>query len=214
MKSRLTIPLVLALLLVSTPASARQLRAADPPRVRGPLRLSVKKCAKSVETAGSGVIARARSCVRLYNFSPSRESDGRRNYGVVWLHTSLDTRGGWCATRAWSEINVPTNKRVHARAPSRRRVAHRTRHTTRLVVDAAGTASSSAVVKKGFLLYPLGLRGALRNRGRVWRTTWRGSSHQPLGFASGIEISWHEDFPPAAISGRLRYRLEKRGPRC
>lgn len=214
MKARLTIPLALGLLLATPPATARPLGAGEAPRVSGPLRLSVKKCAESVETSGSGVIARASSCVRLYTFNPGRESDPLRNYGVVWLHTELDTRRGWCAVRTWSDINVPSNKRVHARRPSLRRLSHRSMHTTRLVVDAAGNASRNAVVKKQFLLYPRVMRGALRNEGRVFRTSWHGSSDRALAFASGIEISWHKDFLPATIGGRLRYEIEKKGPRC
>jgi hypothetical protein len=205
-------PLVLGLLLSAGPVAARQMDARSSPRVRGPLAQIAKDCKSRRERFRGRVIAVARSCVRFYTLAG--DSNARRDYGVIWLHTTVDSRRSWCTTRVRSDINIPDGTRLHERSPRLFRAGRRRRVTTRLVVDAAGFAESNAVVSKRFTMIPRRLQGARAANGRIWRAVWRGSSPAIVGAASGAEISWPQsERPPTPVTSGLRYEVQSK-PRC
>ena len=198
--------------LIGPPAAARQMRVRSAPRVSGPLDPRAIECVRNTERVEGEIIAVARSCVRFYTLEPSAEGDPTRDYGVIWLQTSLRPRGRWCAIAARSDIRIPT-RRVHARRPRTRAVHRRHEHLTRLVVDAAGQATDPATVSKRFVLYPEEMRARTRNEGRSFRLAWHGSTGRRVAFATGVEISWHKRYTPRDIDSRFGYEVRRSG-RC
>ena len=205
---------MLALLLPSAPAAARQIDARDRPRVSGPLDPRARDCKTRWERWRGRIIAVARSCVRFYRFRPGFETDTRRNYGVVWLQTTVDSRRSWCTSIVRSDIDIPLGARLHERAPDafNARTARPVR--TRLNVGARGFALERAVVHKRFTLFPRRLRSHRNAAARAWRTVWHGSTKAVVAAASGIAISWpQEAAPPSPVTSGLRYEL-RRTARC
>lgn len=198
--------------LTAIPATA-QMDARNEPRVSGPLRREVRRCQQRSQEFRGRVVARAESCVRLYAFRPGSERDQRRDYGVIWLQTELRTEPNWCATRALSDIRIPSVARPHARAPRVARATEARRYVVRLRVDANGNARRAGSIAKGFTLFPRVYRGRMMSATRTYRATWEGNTGRTLAFASGVEISWREGDPPARLATGLRFRL-LRSARC
>lgn len=197
--------------LSAVPVARAQTDASDAPSVSGPLVRVTKQCGRGHERNDGVVIAVVRSCLRFYTFRITSETNPVRDYGVIWLQANVDTRHRWCATTVKSDILVPRGARLEEGRPKVRRPARRRRHTTRLVVDAGGYASRNAVIKKSFVVYPRLMRGLPRNRRRVFRTVWFGSSGRELAFVSGAEISWRTlDGSPPRVQSRLRYELRRK----
>jgi hypothetical protein len=204
-----TSSLLLGLMAPSTPAEAAQTEAWDRPTVRGPLRQELRNCrARSVRFEGR-VVASVRSCIRLYSLRPSRESDAARDYGGVWLQTTVAPRGNWCAKLVRSDIEVPQGAKMHARAPASRLTDHRERVRTRLVIDARQQAATAGRISQGFALIPRALRTSTRDDRHTWRTTWRGSTGNKVASASGIEISWVAGAPPGRVASNVGYTLRR-----
>ncbi|CAN5653431.1 hypothetical protein BH24ACT26_BH24ACT26_20950 [soil metagenome] len=204
--------LLLGLLAPAAPASAQQMDARDRPRVTGPLTQRAKDCERKKERFRGHVIAVARSCVRFYALRSSDETNLARDYGAVWLQTTVDSRGAWCTTSVKSDIDVPAGTVRHGRAPQAFRTDGRRPVETRLRVDAQGHAAENGVLAKRFTLIRRSLTGDLRGNGSVWRAVWRGSSKSAVASASGIEVSWPSaDRPPSPVTSSLRYQLQKKG---
>jgi hypothetical protein len=212
MKARVVWLAVLGLLLAASPVAGAQTDASDPPNVRGPLESVTKRCGRRLERNNNGVvIGVVRSCVRFYRFRPSSETNSARDYGVIWLQTTIDTRRRWCATTVRSTIPIPRRARLHSRRPRVVRLRRLRGATTRLVVDANGHARRrSAYIRRWLVLYPRVLRGVTRNDGRAFRAVWFGSSDRELAFASGVEISWKQGNVPVSVSSRLRYEIKRK----
>ncbi|MFN2488579.1 MAG: hypothetical protein ABR529_02315 [Actinomycetota bacterium] len=215
-RTYLLLPLLLLGLVASgAPSLARQLVAADKPRVSGPLTQGSKRCEARKERVNGRVIAVARSCLRFYSFDPAFENNGRRDYGAIWLQVNIDSRRRWCATTVKADIIVPNGTKLHAREPKSFNARRRHKVKTKLVVDARNNASREGVIQKRFLLLPRTLRGRTRDDGRVWRTVWHGSSKRLFASASGIETSWpsEQDLGDFTARAELRYRIKKK-PSC
>ena len=208
-----TSSLLLALMAPSAPAEAAQTEAWDRPTVRGPLRQELRNCRARSVRFEDRVVARVRSCIRLYSLRPSAESDVARDYGAVWLQTTVAPRGNWCAKLMRSDIEVPQGTTMHAHAPTSRFTDHRKRVRTRLVIDARQQAASAGAISQGFALIPRALRTSTQDDRHTWRATWRGSTGNKVASASGIEISWDAGAPPERVASNLSYTL-RRQPSC
>jgi hypothetical protein len=207
------VPLVLGLLALTPAAAARQLDATDRPRVTGPLIRDTRDCGRRATKSGGVVVGVAKSCVRFYRFRSGRESDPRRDYGVVWLQTNVNARPSWCATSVTSDILVPRRARLHAHKPKATPKSRERRLTTRLFVDAADhSGPNDAIIKRGYRLFGRTMRGVVRQERTIFRTIWYGSSARKLAFVSGIEISWPQaQGPPLSVNSHLNYKLKRKG---
>ena len=204
-----TSSLLLGLLAPSPPAEAAQTDAWDPPNVRGPLRQELKRCRANAVRFEGRIVGRVRSCIRLYSLRPDAESDQARDYGAVWLQTTVAPRGRWCAKIVRSDIDLPQGTKLHAHAPPSRFVEHRKRVRTRLVVDARDQAATPGAIRQGYALIPRALRTYKVDSGRIWRAAWRGSTGSKVATASGIEISWDAGAPPDRVTSNLSYSLRR-----
>ncbi len=202
--------LAAGLALGGTATAATQMDASDEPQVEGPLTLENMKCERRVEKARKQTAGVIKRCLRFYRLDPAAESDGDRDYGVVWLQSNVDGRNGWCAKSVASDIVLPDAVDLHTRRPKGvTEVAERKRYRTRLVAQASGTSDDPATIRQTWTAYPKRFRGRVRDEGRIFRLKWRGSSEAKLGFASGIEVSWATSEPPEGISYQLNFRLAR-----
>ncbi len=200
-----------AALLTVVPAvgAATQMDATDDPEVSGPLELSSDDCRSQKETDDAGVvIARGKSCLRIYSYSPASETDTQRNYGVVWLQSNVDARAGWCASLVRSDIDLPGVIDVESKAPPSMDIGRRKVYETALTTDAAGTGTEEASVRQSQILYPKLVRTTINDDTNVYRLKWRGLRDAKLGFASGVEVSWPVEESPRTTF-RLTYELKR-----
>jgi hypothetical protein len=204
-----TSSLLLGLLVPSSAAEAAQTDASEPPTVRGPLRQELKRCRANRVRFEGRIVGRVRSCIRLYTLRPAAETDAARDYGAIWLQTTVAPRGRWCAKVVRSDIDVPEGTKMHAHAPPTRFVDHRVRVRTRLVVDARDQATTPGTIRQGYALIPRALRTYRQDNGGTWRAAWRGSTRSKVATASGIEISWEAGAPPDRVTSDLSYSLRR-----
>lgn len=181
--------LVAAPLAAASPAGAAQLDARERPTSSGPLTFEGKSCVKQKIRSGGRVLAEARACVFLYSLSPAAELDPFRDYGAAWAQTELDPARGWCASKVRSGVFLPQEAEGHARAPKRRRVDESRRVTTKLAVDARGTAIADASLRQRYLLHPEGITGRVEDGGRTYTVKWTGRTPKTVAFALGLEFS-------------------------
>jgi hypothetical protein len=193
---------ILGALLLPTDASA-QLDAKENPRKTGPLAKDGGQCKRDVARSGSQVAAVSKSCSDVYSFNPERESKQNRDYGAVWLQSSVDTKPGWCTTETVMTLRVPRGVRIEDRTPSFKRTDDGQRVRARIVVDADGTAEKNGVVKNHFRLFPNRLKPNVD--GRTLTVDWKGNTGRTLGFAMGVEVSWNSDegFPNRSPRGAV-----------
>ena len=196
-----TLVAILGALMLPSNARAAQLDARDNPETKGPVVRDGGNCAKDVTRQGGEVAARAVNCSDVYRFNPARENKPRRDYGVIWLQTSVDTSPGICSRRVDMALTVPAGVRIEHRSPSFKRTDDRRRVTTRIRVKADGTAEDRGVVRNEFWLYPNRINPDVS--GRTMTMNWRGNTRRDLGFAMGVEVSWDatEGFPDARPVG-------------
>lgn len=177
--------------------------ASRDPRVSGPLSLAGSKCGPDEAKHEGKTIAKVKSCLWLYEFDSTRETDLLRNYGVGWVQTTVNPVNGWCATKVDSNLNLPVDMRRHSTAPTRRvQVARASRTTVKLKVDADGHAIEKASVAQSFKIFPKSWKPTLSDDGRKIGTVWRGRESSTLAFALGAEVSW-ESLATPRISGGL-----------
>lgn len=207
----------IALLVPAMQASAQttQMNARQAPEVSGPLSQQSLECKTQRERFQGNVVAVGKTCLRIFVLDPSSETDVDRDYGVVWLQSTLNSSRGWCATKVQSDVNLPHDVTVERRVPrGLTEIGRRKRLTSRLVVSANGSASTNGEVTQRYIAYPDSIRTSVRHAEfQVFRLRWLGSDERKLAFASGAEISWNENDPPGGISFRLNYELRKKA-RC
>ena len=205
-------PVVAAVILVAAPmaaAASKQMNAADEPQVSGDLELRSDDCRSQEEKDTTGeVIARGKTCLRVYSYSPASETDTERNYGVVWLQSNVNSRAGWCAASVESDIDLPNIVTVESKAPKSMEVNRRKTFDTILTTNAAGNGTEEASIQQTQILYPRSVRTSVVTDTNVFRLKWRGLQNARLGFASGAEISWPVDEEPR-ITFRLNYELKR-----
>ena len=207
---RCLLPLmVLGLLTPTSAAAAQQLDAFDRPRVFGPLSLDTRDCGRQqTRNAQGDVVALAKSCLNFYLLDPDTETNGRRDYGIIWVQTNVNAHRNWCTTSVRGTIKVPKRARLHAHSPETKRVSSRRRVLTRLVATAQDSARRVAKIRRRYLLYSDVLRGRPRDGRRSFLVRWRGSSTAKLAFVSAIEVSWRSgQGPPTTVRSRLGYQV-------
>jgi hypothetical protein len=204
----------IALLAPAMQATAQttQMQAREAPEVSGPLSRQSLECKTQRERFEGNVVAVGQTCLRIFVLDPSSETDVDRDYGVVWLQSTLDSSGGWCATKVLSDVNLPHDVTIERRVPrGLTEIGRRKRLTSRLVASANGSASTNGEVRQSYIAFPDSIRTSVRHAEfQVFRLRWLGSDERKLGFASGAEISWDEDNAPGGISFRLNYELRQR----
>jgi hypothetical protein len=204
--------LVLGGLIGVGPAGAEQLNAKDDPKVSSNLTLGGKKCATQRDKHGGHVVAVIHSCQRFFAFDADGEDDANRDYGVLWLQSTIDPAEGWCATAVSSDMLLPTGLRIEAKAPeSASTIDAAQRLKTKLAVDADGHAATNGSVSQASRVYPSGLTPSTKKiKGKTkFRLKWTGSNDHELAFVSGVEVSWMAaDGPPEGTRfGLRRYTL-------
>lgn len=204
--------LVGALLLVVAPASGQgaQLDASDDPRVSGELELETDGCRKQQEKYRGEVVARGKTCLRIYTYDVNAEDDAERNYGVVFLQSNLNSSRGWCGSKVLSDIDLPNNIDVESRSPHTMDVNKRKAYETVVTAEAGGNGTGEASsVEQDQVLYPEKVTTKVINNSNTFRLKWVGLEKDKLGFASGAEISWAAGSNPDDISFRLNYSLSR-----
>jgi hypothetical protein len=186
----------------------QQMKATDEPVVEGPLTLEDTKCDRKARESGGETVAVIKRCLRFYRFDSTAETDPTNDYGVVWLQSNVKPRNGWCTKRAASDILLPEGAPVQAYQPKGRIeiTAKHQSQTTELEATAGGTGGPGKVSQE-WLGYPSGIRGFLKDEGRIYRIKWAGTTKAKLGFAGGAEISWPTDSPPEGLSYQLNFAL-------
>lgn len=195
------------------PAGAAQLGAREDPEATGPLARVSKDCSSKAERHNGKVVANTTSCTYFYAFNPARESDSGRNFGVMWLQTSVNARNGWCTRKVNSDIRIPDVARAHARGPGRVQTDHKRRVRARVTADAQGATSRPGAVEQGFTLRPRLIEPVTLKGPKRFRLKWRGKSARRLAFALGAELSWPRRTPPGSLVTAVGYEFEKR-PDC
>lgn len=190
--------------------AAEQMNAADDPEVSGDLELRSDDCRSQEEkdSVTKEVIARGKTCLRVYSYSPASETDTERNYGVAWLQSNVNSRMGWCAASVESDIDFPSVVQVEKKSPKTMEINRRKVFDTVLTTNAAGNGTEEASVTQTQILYRRSIRTSVIEDTNVFRLKWRGVENARLGFASGAEISWPVDEEPR-ITFRLNYELKK-----
>ncbi|MBW3594698.1 MAG: hypothetical protein KY391_03895 [Actinobacteria bacterium] len=203
---------VAAVAIAPAGAATKQMDATDDPEMSGELELASENCqTKNVRHDGS-IIAKGKTCLRIYSYDPGAETDTERNYGVAWLQSNVNSRLGWCAARVVSDIDLPEGFEVEARAPRAMDLKRRKVYETALAPNAGGNAMETAEetsIKQTQVLYPRLLRMRILAETNIVRLKWRGLRNEKLGFASGAEVSWSSDAEPDPVSYRLNYRLQR-----
>lgn len=214
-KVALAAAIAVLLLVPSTSGAATQMNATDDPRVTGDLELQTDGCRSQQEKYRGEIVARGKTCLRIYTYDSASESDMTRNYGVVWLQSNLNSSRNWCGSEVLSDVDLPGNIRVESRDPRSVDVNRNAKpYETSITVEAGGNVSSptEAKISQDQLLYKDRVTTRVQS-GNVFRLKWTGLESDKLGFASGAEISWAEADSPGAISFRLNYQLS-RGRGC
>lgn len=202
------------LLVPTTSGAATQMNAADDPQVTGDLELQTNGCREQQEKYRGQVVAKGKTCLRIYTYDSTSENDADRNYGVVWLQSNLNSSRNWCGSEVLSDIDLPNNVRVESRDPRTVDVKRNAKpYETSITIEAGGnvTSQTEAKISQDQLLYKDKVTTKVQS-GNVFRLKWTGLESDKLGFASGAEISWPEGGPDA-ISFRLNYQLS-RGRGC
>ena len=215
--AKVVLPAMIAgvLLVPSTSGAATQMNAADDPQVTGDLELQTDGCREQEEKYRGQVVARGKTCLRIYTYDQASEDDAARNYGVVWLQSNLNSSRDWCGSEVLSDVDLPNNVRVESRDPRTMDVNRNAKpFETSITVKAGGNVvgETESRINQDQLLYKDKVTTKIQS-GNVFRLKWTGLESDKLGFASGAEISWADDDSPGAISFRLNYQLS-RGRGC
>lgn len=206
----------LAVLCLAAPSSAgsTQLSAGDAPRTSGPVRAQGKhECGRQNFRFEGRVVAKMRMCLWLFELDDDAEDDDDRDFGAVWMQSTVDPEPGYCAVRVSNEITVPSPTEVIGRAPRAGKFTKKTPVTTTLDLDAGGKAKEEAAIANDHILH----KGKLtwrRNQPAGGDTksklTWKGTGSEKLAFVTALEISWPKDgAPPERVPFSVRYPLRR-----
>lgn len=184
-----------------------QLAADDQPVVEGSMSQQDMKCDRKQQLDGRKTAAVAKRCLRFYRFDAGAEADPERDYGVLWLQSTVNGRNGWCANTVVSKIVLAEGLGLHNHKPDETtKVKRRKEVTTDLAADAGGTGQPARVSQR-WVAFPRTFDALVNKDQTAFTLNWSGKTAKKLGFASGIEISWPADAPPEGISFRLNFKL-------
>lgn len=210
--TKIVLAAVTGMLLAAPAGAASQMDATDNPEVSGELEAATENCQKRNEKHQGAVVARGKTCLRIYTYDPAAETDTERNYGVAWLQSNVNSRLGWCAAKVIANIDLPETFEVHTRAPRSMDIKRKKVYETVLTPDAGGNAAETAEetsIRQEQILYPRNVRTRVTKETNIFRLKWRGLRDEKLGFASGVEVSWASDSTPDNVSYRLNYELQR-----
>lgn len=208
--------LVLALTacFVAAPVAAagEQLDARTDPAVTGPVTQQGKQCKHDEQVYEGEIVARARICLYVYAYDPAQDADPLNDYGIIWAQSNVDTRSGWCAIKAHTDVVLPTELTVLSRSPKPQTIEKPREATIDLATTGANNAGK-AKLSATMTLYPNELDRRMREdesaEANAVRVTWRGLEEEKLAFASGIEVSWAQGSELPALSYAIRYPIKK-----
>src|SRR5688500_2961843 len=162
-------------------AATAQMDAADDPEVAGELEMQTDECRKQQEKFKDQIVAAGKTCLRIYTYDQTAETDDARNYGVVWLQSNVNAKRGWCAAEVLSDVDLPSDIRVETREPRSMDIKRRKNYETALTVTADGNASESAAetsIRQSQILYPEKVTSRVLENGNVFRLKWKGLRDQ------------------------------------
>lgn len=177
--------LCLALLGATSPVGADDFDASDPPRTSGPLVGSPFGCddngpAKPHETRGQ-------ACSWAYDLVPA-QTNATEDFSAYWVQIEVDPGKHWCVKEVSFKVTAPNHVRIVSAVPARgHRIARAKGMTSRLVVDAEGTAPVPGVVSQGLSTTPGRTTVDVGHRRYSYR--WRGNSADKLGVAIGLQLA-------------------------
>jgi hypothetical protein len=212
MPSRASVVVVLSLaasLFLAAPAHAEQLKAGAEPKVSDNLESQGKKCATEKDKHDGVVVAVVKACQRFYTLDTAAETDEGRDYGVLWLQSTIAPKPGWCATSGSSDIVFPSRVALVSKTPDAEELAKKPKKLkTSLSVDAEGNASTPGSISQTSTLYPDKQVPSVKKREKStkFRLKWTGSSGEKLAFVSGVQVAWASDEGPPK---RTRFGLRK-----
>lgn len=204
-----------ALLASTSPAAADQLDHRDPPEVSGPLELADRDCVRSAARRKGEVAAVAKLCLFAYLFDPASETQTTEDFAAAWLQSKISPRNGWCVTRVQQDILIPAFAEYDGKVKLRD-TKRRIRHTSRLDVDANGTASETGTIEQTYTLFPR--RTSITSFDNadgehVYRMKWRGNTRKNLAFPTGAEVAW-DPAKTLELAYDLRYAIPTRRSAC
>jgi hypothetical protein len=208
MKSKRTVfVLALASSLAFPGLASAQLDARDAPTTSGPLTAGEKGCDGGKEMHEGDLVARVRLCYRVFLFDPDSEDSEGRDYGVIWLQSSVDAEPGWCTTAVRTSALISEGGRAHDYSPAAKITADGRKRVKRtLKVDAQGNADQNGRITQSFVIFPKRVVPRLSKGGEQrFKLIWRGSTARRLAFATGVEISWPAAGGSPQIDPKLTY---------
>lgn len=195
---------VVAAVLCLWPAAALAAPASEP-RAAGPWSptYSPPTCdAGPLEYSDGTVAVDTRTCEWWFQYATASETDTTRDYGILWLHTRVDPRPGFCVRKVLMGLQAGDGFSAHAATRPRDVVIRAGRHTKmQLATDARGNGLQEASVEQDVLLRP-GRLEVRRLSTEGWsrgRWTAAGPQTKPVDLALGIEVSWETD-PLSALT--------------
>lgn len=200
--------------------AASQPGARDKPEASGPLSFEGRSCEQKEEvfkdpvTGKRETVAVAEACVLLYVYDPAKEDDGARDYGIVWLQTTVDARNGWCATKVKSDLTITDDAKLFEHDPKKTiETKHKERVKVSVTTNAQDHGEGTGRLKQSFTLRPERLKPSLEEKASasLFRLRWTGQTNKKLAFVSGVEISWDAEDSVDSMSSGLSYEFEKRG---
>lgn len=206
------VALALPLALFASVANAAQMDPRSEPNASGPLIKANEvytteespRCGKQETTTFDGELAGVtRLCYTFYRFDPAQETDSARDYGVWWIQGTITPKNGWCAKKFKTDISLSSGGTYHAFTGKDFSAGSPKTVTANLKVDAEGTASTPATVKKSFTLYPGTISAGFVKKNHTLNLVWRGATKRTVALAGGVEGSWASDGggPGAFFSG-------------
>jgi hypothetical protein len=207
----------LLLMLGMVLASSSVAEARDEPRPTGPLNLDARRCAReTLRRRINGqreVVAKAETCVLLYDYDPLAENNEERDYAFAWVQARVEPHGAWCAKRVWSDLGVSRNTTIHKRVPATDLFLKSSRRVlVKIATTAKGFGQEKATLRERTRFYPRNVRHfrSRVNGTRIFTQRWVGQRGGVINLTSGAELSWEVGKFPTIASG-LSYDFERRG---
>lgn len=181
----------------------------------GPITFQIKGCDTGKDRNRRGrVVGTAKACTLVYLVPPADDLSEERNFGSVWIQSSVDARSGWCAKTVKTILQVPDGAALEGVTPKKTlEIAKRTLDEVILRVGTTEEMTTASQMSHMMFLYPGTRELKKRDGGEIQRLIWKGRTRERLSFALGLSLSWAEadglpDF--SSSSGVLRRELVKR----
>lgn len=158
------------------------------------------RCTKAKTKAEDGMtVGVTELCFSFYRFDPTQETDAARDYGVWWFQATLKPKNGWCAKKLKGDLSMSPNGQYHAFTGKDFETGRSKTVINTLKVDAEGFGSSTATVKKEFVVHPRTTTGGFSKKHNRLNLVWKGATKKTVGLAGGVEGSWESEIGPGAF---------------